>query len=97
VGGGIGGGFGTDWLGGGVGGTGKAPDGGGWTGSAGFNGWEAAGKEDVTGRASGKVWNEVAVVVVAGFDPMELPHVRPEKPLESDSRGSADFDWTSYS
>ena len=26
-----------------------------------------------------------------GFEPMELPHVLPEKPLESDCRGKADL------
>lgn len=32
------------------------------------------------------------VPAVFGVDPMELFQVRPENPLESDSRGSADFE-----
>lgn len=70
----------------GVGGMGRAAAGGGWEGNA--------GSEGIVG-ASAKVCKDVAAVV--GLDPMELPHVRPEKPLESDSRGKADLDCRSYS
>ena len=77
--------------GGGDGGIGRATDG----GVSGFI--PRNGGNDGTKPASGSVCNEVAAVALRGSDPIELPQVRPEKPLESDCRGSADLDWRSYS
>lgn len=49
----------------------------------------SAGRE---GNAGAPAATEKDVPAEVGFDPIELPHVLPENPLESDCRGSADFD-----
>lgn len=75
----------TDRLGGG----GSAPMGGGCAGGGiGFvcNCFASGGSMEI----SATVDNDVAAV--AGFEPIELPQVRPENPLESDWRGSADME-----
>lgn len=72
-----------------LGGGGSAPTGGGCAGGGiGFacNCFASDGSIEL----SATVDNDVAAV--AGFEPIELPHVRPENPLESDWRGSADMD-----
>ncbi len=71
------------------GGAGSATEGGGYEGGGNVLpcSWET---NDGSPGASATVEREVPAVV--GFEPSELAHVRPEKPLESDCRGKADLD-----
>jgi hypothetical protein len=70
-----------------VGGCGSAWAGGGCSGGGVLdNNWGISGKSG----ASATVDKDVAAV--ARLEPIELFQVLPEKPLESDSRGKADFD-----
>lgn len=72
-----------------IGRLGKAPEGGGWAGGGICLACNSAGRD---GSAGIPLAMENDVPAEVGFEPIELPQVLPEKPLESDCRGRADLD-----
>jgi hypothetical protein len=69
------------------GGSGNACAGGGYVGAG-----VLVDSTGTTGMIEVSVTVDKDVPAVVGFEPIELFHVLPENPLESDSRGKADFD-----
>lgn len=78
----------------GVGRFGKAPEGGGCGGGGICFPCSSAGRDGSAGAPAG---TEKDVPAEVGLELIEVPHVLPEKPLESDCRGRADLDCIVYS